>query len=156
MRSETAVAVLLLLPLTASPAPAGDAANGETLFNVSCAYCHRLIARSSGPMRLKVDRQGEVRRGLANRPEGSREPSRPEVTPRELAARGPHLFGLFSRPPGGDPRFRYNVVPQTEGPVWTEADLNSWLALHARIKGREDRADLIAYLKIATARPPDR
>ena len=141
----------LLLSLRASPAPAGDAANGETLVNVSCAYCHRLTPRASGPIRLEVDRQVEVRQGLAKRPEGSTEPPQPDVRTRELAARGPHLAGLFSRPSDRDPRFRYSVVPETEGPVRTEADLDAWIEHYARIDDKDDRADLFAYLKIATA-----
>ena len=155
MRSEPFVAMLLFVSLTPSLAQAGDAANGETLFNVSCAYCHRLISQASGELRLKQVRQAELWRGMTNRPEGSTEPPRPEVRARELAARGPHLSGLFSRPSGADPRFRYAVVPKTEGPVWTEADLHAFIARHGRIDDKNDRADLIACLKIATARPRD-
>jgi cytochrome c2 len=152
MRSETLAAILLFFSLMPSPAPAGDAANGETLFNVSCAYCHRLIPQASGELRLKEDRQADMRRGLTNRPEGSTEPSRPDVRSRNLAARGPHLAGLFSRPPGSDQGFRYAIVPEIEGPVWTAADLDAWIALHGRIDDKDERADLIAYLKVATAR----
>ncbi len=96
-----------------------------------------------------------MRRGLIKRPGGSTEPPQPDVRSREPAARGPHLAGLFSRPPGGDPRFRYNVVPETEGPVWTEADLDAWIERHARIEDKDDRADLVADPKIATARSRD-
>jgi cytochrome c2 len=117
MRSRTFAAVVLLTSLSALPATAGDAANGETLFNVSCSFCHRLTSRSAGEIRVDEDRQAELRRGFENRPRISTEPLRPEVTVRDLPGRGPHLADLFRRPPGAT-----------------------------------ERADLIAYLKKATAR----
>ena len=96
-----------------------------------------------------------MRQGPIKRPEGSTEPPQPDVRTRQLAARGPHLAGLFSRHPGGDRRFRYNVVPEAEGPVRTAADLDAWLKRRARIEDKDDRADLVAYLKAATARSRD-
>lgn len=152
MRPGRLAAALLVISLAPSPASAGDAANGETLFNVSCAFCHRLTPRGSGEMRLREDRQAELRRGFAKRPRLPAEPLRPEVTARDLPSRGPHLAGLFHRPPGAVEGFRYSNVREIEGPVWTEADLDAWLAEHARMADERDRADLIAYLKAATAR----
>ena len=152
MRSKTLAASLLFVSLTPSPAPAGDAANGEMLFNLSCALCHRLSRRASGELRLREDWQAELRRGLANRPRALTEPPRPEVTARDLPDRGPHLVGLFSRPPGVVKGFRYTIVYEIEGSVWAAADLDAWLVLHARMDDARDRADLIAYLKRATRR----
>jgi cytochrome c2 len=152
MRSGTLGVVLVLISLTTSPAPAGDAVNGEKVFNVSCAFCHRLTRQASGEIRLKEDRQAELRQGLANRPRAATEPPRPEVKARDLPDRGPHLAGLFSRPPGAVERFRYTFAYQIEGPLWSEAELDDWIAIHARINNKDERADLIAYLKIATAR----
>ena len=152
MRFGTLAAVVLLTSLTASSAMAGDAANGETLFNVSCAFCHRLTSRGAGEIRVEEDRHAELRRGFVNRPRISTEPLRPEVKVRDLPSRGPHLADLFRRPPGAVERFRYTVVYEIEGPVWTAADLDAWIAVHARMDDEGERADLIAYLKKATAR----
>jgi cytochrome c2 len=152
MRSGTFAAVVLLASLSAFSATAGDVANGETLFNVSCAFCHRLTSRSAGEIRVEEDRQAELRQGLVNRPRISTEPPRPEVTVRDLPGRGPHLADLFRRPPGAVESFRYNVVHEIEGPVWTAADLDAWIAVHAGMDDETERADLIAYLEKATAR----
>jgi cytochrome c2 len=36
--------------------------------------------------------------------------------------------------------------------VWTAADLDAWIAVHAGMDDETERADLIAYLEKATAR----
>jgi hypothetical protein len=47
------------------------------------------------------------------------------------------------------PDFPYRFVYRIPGPRWTEADLDSYIAFHARMESF-DRADLIAFLKRAT------
>lgn len=104
-------------------ASAADAANGEKIFR-KCATCHVLE-------------------------EGGRKI-------------GPSLYGVFGRTSGTLEGFRYSKAMQDAGVVWSEETIDEYLAdPRGYIKGNrmafvglrkaEDRADLIAYLKTATA-----
>lgn len=64
--------------------------------------------------------------------------------------RGPHLKGLFERRYGSVEGFPYRMVWPDADPVWTEAQLGVYLEIH-RIPEPDQRADIIAYLKRATA-----
>jgi cytochrome c len=110
--------------LAAGPALAdGDAAAGEKVF-VKCKTCHTLEAGKN-----KV---------------------------------GPSLAGLIGRPAGSLADFNYSDAMKASGLTWDEATLNEYLAdpkgkvpgnkmVFAGVKKDEDRANLIAYLKTATA-----
>lgn len=142
--------ILLLsasLAQTAGPASGADRAEGERLFNIKCSYCHSLSSRSEAVRPEPGADLDRVRRAEQRRPSLS------EDAPPALAApfprRGPHFENLFQRPPGAARGFAYRMVYEIEGPVWTEADLDAWIAFHARIEA-EERADIIAYLKRAT------
>ena len=117
----------MLAGLYATPSlAAGDAAKGERVF-AQCRACHSLTA---GQNRV-----------------------------------GPHLAGLFGRAAGDVDGYAYSPAMKESDVVWDEASLDSHLAapkdfipgnkmglVFARgIPGAQDREDLIAYLREATA-----
>ena len=78
---------------------------------------------------------------------------------------GPHHAGLFGRKAGSVPDFPYSPAMRNSGIVWNEATLDVFLKNpQARVPGSymtfaglpddTERADVIAYLKRATAIPP--
>ena len=118
------LAALPILILTAGPVLAeGDAAAGEKLF-AKCKACHTLEAGKN-----KV---------------------------------GPSLAGLFGRKAGTAPDYKYSDALANSGITWDEAAVSEYLAdpkgkvpgnkmTFPGVKKDEDRANLIAYLKQATA-----
>lgn len=99
---------------------AGDAVQGEKVFK-KCAACHSI-----------------------------------EEGKRKI---GPSLYGVLGRTSGTLDGFRYSKAMQSAGIVWTEETISEYLANpRAYIKGNrmafvglkkpEDRADVIAYLKL--------
>ncbi|ADZ71125.1 c-type cytochrome [Polymorphum gilvum] len=125
------IAAILTL-LSASPVLAGeaDAARGETLYK-ACKTCHQI---GDG-----------ARNGV-----------------------GPHLDALFGRVAGSLDGFKYSSAMKAKGAAglaWDEATLDAYLAKpQALVPGtrmsfrgmqaEHDRADLIAYLKAASAGEP--
>ena len=119
-----ALAAVPAMMLVAGPALAeGDAAVGEKLF-VKCKTCHTLEAGKN-----KV---------------------------------GPSLAGLIGRPAASVADFNYSDAMKASGLTWDEATLNEYIAdpkgkvpgnkmVFPGVKKDEDRANLIAYLKQATA-----
>lgn len=76
---------------------------------------------------------------------------------------GPHLVGLFGRKAGSLEGFKYSEALKSSDVVWDEASLDKWLAdpkgfipknkmAYPGMKQEQERADLIAYLKQATAK----
>lgn len=118
------LAAVPALMLAAGPALAdGDAAAGEKLF-VKCKTCHTLEAGKN-----KV---------------------------------GPSLAGLMGRAAASLADFNYSDAMKASGLTWDETTLNEYLAdpkgkipgnkmVFPGMKKDEDRANLIAYLKTATA-----
>src|SRR5262245_43728857 len=118
------IAALPVLMLAAAPAVAeGDAAAGEKVF-IKCKTCHTLEAGKN-----KV---------------------------------GPSLAGLFGRKAGTAPDFKYSDAMTNSGITWDEASLNDYISdpkgrvpgnkmVFPGVKKDEDRANLLAYLKQATA-----
>jgi cytochrome c len=74
---------------------------------------------------------------------------------------GPMHKGLFGRPAGTVPGFAYSDAMKNSGIVWTEQTLDRFLQgprkmvpgtkmTYAGVADAQDRADLIAYLVVAT------
>ncbi len=75
---------------------------------------------------------------------------------------GPKHCGLFGRKAGSAPDFQYSVAMRRSSIVWNEKTLDAFLANpmkyvsgtamgYAGIPDKQERADLIAYLKMANA-----
>lgn len=74
---------------------------------------------------------------------------------------GPNLDGLFGRVAGSSTSYtRYSQALAASGIVWTEANINDWISdpgnflpgnkmALAPVRDRQDRMDLIAYLREA-------
>lgn len=114
--------VALALLLTARSAWAADPVRGETLYVSRCGACHGIDDNGAGPRHR----------------------------------------GLFGRKAGTQLGFEYSSALQDAGIVWTAKTLDLWLANpNALVPGNKmvvqlandprDRADLIAWLKRATA-----
>jgi len=116
--------ILLVSLLAADPARAqtvGDPTEGEAIYK-RCQGCHSIDQNRTGPMHR----------------------------------------GLFGRPAGSVAGFNYSDAMKASGIVWDEATLDAFLAAprdyvpgtrmtYAGIKDAQERADLIAYLREATA-----
>jgi cytochrome c len=125
-RNHVARWVIAALPVMLAAGPAladGDAAAGEKIF-IKCKTCHTLEAGKN-----KV---------------------------------GPSLAGLIGRKAGTAPDFNYSDAMKNSGITWDEASLNEYITdpkgrvpgnkmVFPGVKKDEDRANLIAYLKQATA-----
>ena len=126
MRNHLARWAMAALPIMLAAGPVladGDAAAGEKIF-IKCKTCHTLEAGKN-----KV---------------------------------GPSLAGLIGRKAGTAPDFNYSDAMKNSGITWDEAALNEYITdpkakvpgnkmVFPGVKKDEDRANLIAYLKQATA-----
>ena len=113
-----------MIALAGQAAAEGDAAKGEKLYK-RCGTCHSLEA---GKKKI-----------------------------------GPTLAGLFGREAGSVEGFKYSKAMASSDVVWDEETLNEYLTNPKKfipknkmafrgLKKDQQRADLIAYLKEATAR----
>lgn len=111
------------LLFSASALADGDPARGERVFN-RCKSCHELT--------------------------------------RERNRNGPHLIGLFGRVSGAVDGFRYSEPMKEAAIVWSNETLDSYLEnprsympgtrmTFAGLRNDQDRHDVIAYLRQATA-----
>ena len=121
------LAALLLAASAAHPADSaaadGDAARGEAIYQ-RCLACHTLA-------------QNRV---------------------------GPRHCGLFGRKAGSVPNYQYSSAMKKYGVTWNEETLDRFIENplktvpgtkmgYAGVKDRQERADLIAYLRQATSEP---
>jgi len=126
-RQAAMAAGLIAAALAASPAARanGDADKGQKVFNV-CKTCHTIEAGGKNMV-------------------------------------GPNLSGVFGRKAGAVDGFKYSEAIQKSGIVWNEETLAKYVAdpkgflpgnkmAFIGVKKDNDRADLIAYLKKATAK----
>mgnify|MGYP006162406417 CR=1 FL=1 len=124
--SSYAAAMIAALTLAAVPANA-DAERGKIVFK-KCKACH-LVDRKKNRI-------------------------------------GPHLVGLFGRNAGSIKAYRYSKAMKAAEIIWEEETLDAYLkAPRKYVKGTkmafvglkkpEDRAALIAYLKVASASSED-
>ena len=118
-----AAGMLLALCAAASTSAAPDAARGKQVY-ARCLACHALL----------TDRVG------------------------------PHHCGLFGRPAGSAAGFSYSPAMKGSRIVWNEKTLDRFLTSPLKmvpgssmtydgIKDPKERADLIAYLRLASASP---
>jgi cytochrome c len=126
MNRSQILAVLIALPLLAGASPAvaaGDPAAGEKLYS-RCQGCHSIDVNRVGPRHQ----------------------------------------GLFGRKAGSLDDYNYSEAIKASGVIWDEATLDQFLTAprefikgtkmpFSGMKNPQERADLIAYLKQATAVP---
>jgi len=99
------VATALLAAGLARAEPTDD---GRQAYMAQCARCH-----------------GQLSETRASRPEATR------IVPVVMAPQGPNLTGIFGRPAGTIPGFRYSDALKRaaqQGLVWDERTLDRWLA----------------------------
>ncbi|BAL23981.1 cytochrome c family protein [Azoarcus sp. KH32C] len=124
-RTATAVLVALLAAPAAQAAMAGDPARGKGIYD-RCLACHALAYNRTGPMHC----------------------------------------GLFGRRAGSVPGFEYSPAMARSKIVWNEKTLDRFLAAptrfvpgtamgYAGISDPQERADLIAWLRQASASPEE-
>ena len=76
---------------------------------------------------------------------------------------GPRHRGVFNRKAGSVIDYSYSAAVKSSGIVWTEANLDKWLAgpeklipgqqMNVSVPSEQDRLDLIAYLKKEASKP---
>jgi nitrite reductase (NO-forming) len=121
--AATLAAIFATLGLASAALAEGDVEAGEKVFK-KCQACHAL------------------------------EPGKKKV--------GPNLAGVFGRQAGTQPDFRFSKAMKESGIIWTEETLDAYLAEPKRfipgnkmtfngLRKEADRADVIAYIKEATA-----
>jgi cytochrome c len=106
----------------AADAAAAAVAHGKELYESRCGGCHSLDANRIGP---------------AHR-------------------------GVYGRKAGTAPNFSYSAAVRSSGVVWSEKTLDAWLTnpqapipgqrMNFRVSTKEDRADIIAYLRQESGR----
>jgi cytochrome c len=123
MRPALLLAAMLALTAAADRAAAADAAHGQELYESRCTGCHSLDANRVGP---------------AHR-------------------------GVYGRKAGSAPNFSYSTAVKNATVVWEDKTLDAWLTnpqalipgqrMNFRVALPDDRADIIAYLRLQSGKP---
>ena len=158
-----------------------DVAKGEKIFKTKCAQCHvaekggghkQVRGKGGGGQERRggeggalivsfferTAKKGGRRDGAAARGRGVT----PHSPPLAHTPQGPNLGGLFGRQSGTIDGFSYSKANKEKAVQWEEGTLYDYLLnpkkyipgtkmVFAGLKKPQDRADLIAYLKSATA-----
>jgi cytochrome c len=126
------VRLLIATLLVAAPAVAND---GRQTYMSQCARCHGQITETQGWL-------GPER-----------------IQPAVMAPQGPNLTGVYGRPAGTYPGFRYSDAfrKAADGLVWNDAALDRWIAnSQAMVRGSymfttvpdaKARREVIDYLR---------
>lgn len=117
-----------------------------------------LPAANADPADTTISAQGDATKGqrLFNRCKACH-----NLTATARRRIGPNLDSLFGRQAGSRDGFKYSKALQEADFVWTEQNLNDWLAqprtflpgnkmAFAGLRKEQDRKDLMAYLREAT------
>ena len=122
MKVPVAVIVLSLTVALGSVAVAADVQHGKALYETRCTSCHSI----------------------------------------EYPAAGPAHKGLFGRKAGSSPGYAYSSALKDSKVVWSAETLDKWLSgpeafipgqkMYISIPDAAERADIIAYLALATKR----
>ena len=118
--TPTAQTIALEIKDASGAAMTGDTAHGLKVFKI-CSQCHSAVQGKNGT--------------------------------------GPSLYGVVGRPAGSIPNFRYSEANRTSGITWTEQEMFVYLEnpkkkvpktlmAFAGLPKAQDRADVIAYLKV--------
>jgi cytochrome c len=120
-----ALLMALCTVLFATPAPAlaaGDSVHGQMLYQSMCMACHSIEYNGVGPAHM----------------------------------------GVFNRKAGSAPDYTYSPAVKASKVIWNEKTLDKWLTnpeqfipgqkMGFMVSSPQDRADLIAYLKVATVK----
>lgn len=115
-------------------------------------------AANADPADTSISAQGDATKGLRlfNRCKACH-----NLTATARRRIGPNLDNLFGRQAGAVDGFKYSKALQEADFVWTEQNLNDWLAqprtflpgnkmAFAGLRKEQDRKDLMAYLREAT------
>ncbi len=115
-------------------------------------------AANADPADTSISAQGDATKGqrLFNRCKACH-----NLTATARRRIGPNLDNLFGRQAGAVDGFKYSKALQEADFVWTEQNLNDWLAqprtflpgnkmAFAGLRKEQDRKDLMAYLRDAT------
>ena len=161
MRSQTCLAVLIVAAALTGCGPGksdtgGAASTSATSGDASAldTPANRKLVEELGPAYAKADlANGQVRFALC-RSCHTIAKGGPNMT-------GPNLYGIFGRKAGAVADYAYSEGLKGAGVTWSAETLNTWLkdprAMVAGtkmsfmgVKDDKDRADLIAYLKVAS------
>ena len=161
MRSQTCLAVLMIAAALTGCGPGksdtgGAASTSATSGDASAldTPANRKLVEELGPAYAKADlANGQVRFALC-RSCHTIAKGGPNMT-------GPNLYGIFGRKAGAVANYAYSEGLKGAGVTWSAETLNTWLkdprAMVAGtkmsfmgVKDDKDRADLIAYLKVAS------
>lgn len=120
-------------------------------------------AANADPADTSISAQGDATKGqrLFNRCKACH-----NLTATARRRIGPNLDNLFGRQAGAVDGFKYSKALQEADFVWTEQNLNDWLAqprtflpgnkmAFAGLRKEQDRKDLMAYLRDATVEAAD-